>query len=148
MTHHISGFIGPTEHLEKETKQLANAKVIPLAQGLAFLPLGDELYEEIWGDVLKLVDPEDRQPMMWLADLLKGVPIAWIETDYFGGAGDQSAILWKDGIKKRFRKHERHPIDSAMAELGVICEGDNDEFDTLGLGKHRTNDSWLGKARW
>jgi hypothetical protein len=81
--------------------------------------------------------------MKWLAKKLKSVPIAWIETDYFGGAGDQSAILWKDGKKKRYRKRLGHNIDDAAKELGVVCEGDFDEFDTLGLGRYRTNESWL-----
>jgi hypothetical protein len=137
MTHHISGFIGPTEHLKTQTKELKNAKVIPLAQGLAFLPLGNELYEEIW----KI----NRKPMMWLARKLKSIPIAWIETDYFGGFGEQSAVLWKDGKRRRYRERYGGNIDAAMIELGVVCESDKDEFDTLGLGKHRTNDSWLGR---
>jgi len=139
VTHHISGFIGPEDHLKTKTKDLMYAQIIPLAQGMAFLPLGDELYEEIW--------KFNRQPMMWLAKKFKPVPFAWIETDYFGGAGEQSAILWKDGQKRRYRKRFGGSIDDAMKELGVVCEGDKDEFDTLGLGNHRTNDSWLGKER-
>jgi hypothetical protein len=131
MTHHISGFIGPTAHLQEQTKDLANAKVIPLAQGLAFLPLGNALYEEIWK-----INPH---PMKWLSKKFS-VPVAWIETDYFGGAGNQNAILWKDGKKRRYRDS----IDAALDALGVVCEGDKDEFDTLGLGHHRTNESWLG----
>lgn len=137
MTHHISGFIGPTQHLKDQTKELTNAQVIPLAQGMAFLPMGSELYEEIW--------KFNRYPMKWLAKKFKPVPIAWIETDYFGGFGEQSAILWKDGKKRRFRKRQGGNIDEAMKELGVVCEGDKDEFDTLGLCKHRLNESWLGK---
>lgn len=140
MSHVISGFIGPEEHLKAQTQDLNEAKVIPLVQGMAFLPLGHELYNEIWPN-------RSRYPMVWLANRLKSVPIAWIETDYFGGAGEQSAILWKDGQKRRFRERGRN-IDAAMKELGVVCEGGCDEFDTLGLGKHRSNESWLGKTKW
>jgi hypothetical protein len=136
MTHHISGFIGPEEHLKTQTKDLMYAQVIPLAQGMAFLPLGDELYDEIC--------KYNRQPMKWLAKKLGEDHIAWIETDYFGGFGEQSAILWKDGKKKRYRKRFGGNIDEALKELGVVCEG-SDEFDALGLGKHRLNDAWLGK---
>jgi hypothetical protein len=137
MTHHISGFIGPTQHLKDQTKELTNAQVIPLAQGMAFLPMGNELYEEIY--------KFNHYPMRWLAKKFKPVPIAWIETDYFGGAGEQSAILWKDGKKRRFRDRYGGNIDAAMKELGVVCEGDQDEFDTLGLGKYRLNEDWLWK---
>src|SRR5581483_12196107 len=130
MTHHISGFVGPEDHLKTKTKGFLNASVIPLEQGFAFLPLDNDLYEEVY----KI----NRKPLIWLARLFKPVPIAWIETDYFGGFGTKSAILWKDGKKKRFRE-AFGGIDKAMHELGVVCKGDKDEFDTLGLGRHRTN---------
>lgn len=138
MTHHISGFIGPTEHLKEKTKGLTSAVVVPLAQGFAFLPLDNDLYEEIY--------KVNRYPMKWLAKRLDEAPLVWIETDYFGGFGKQSAILWKDGKKKRFREVAMDSaIDKALKELGVVCENDNDEFDMLGLGKHRSNESWTGK---
>jgi len=140
MTHHISGFIGPEDKLKEQTKDLTNAQVIPLAQGMAFLPLGSELYDEVY--------KYNPQPMKWLAKKLGKDSIAWIETDYFGGAGEQSAITWIKGNKHRYRERYGGNIDNAMKALGVVCEGDKDEFDTLGLGKHRTNDSWLGKERW
>lgn len=142
MTHHISGFIGPTEHLQAQTKEFSSAKVIPLAQGMAFLPLDHDL----WDEVLK--GHRHRDAKAWLAKKFKPVPIAWIETDYFGGAGEQSAIVWKNGKIKHYRKRFGGNIDEAMKELGVICDGDKDEFDTLGLGKHRTNESWTGKDYW
>ena len=137
MTHHISGFIGPEDKLKVQTKNLTHAQVIPLEQGMAFLPLGDELYDEIC--------KYDPQPMKWLAKILGKDSIAWIETDYFGGFGEQSAITWINGKKQRYRERGGGNIDEAMKALGVVCEGDKDEFDTLGLGKHRTNESWLGK---
>jgi len=140
MTHHISGFIGPEDKLTVQTKKLKNAKIIPLVQGFAFMPLGDELYAEVY--------KHNPKPMLWLAKRLGMDSIAWVETDYFGGAGEQSAITWINGKKHRYRPQQGRPIDDAMNALGVVCEGDNDEFDTLGLGKYRTNDAWLGKERW
>lgn len=136
MTHYISGFIGPEDKLKAQTKNLTNAKVIPLTQGMAFLPLWDGLYEEIYRDNVR--------PMKWLAKRLGEDNIVWVETDYFGGAGGQSAILWMNGNKQRFR-YGYGSIDTALKRLGVVCEGESDEFDTLGLGNHRTNDSWAGK---
>ncbi len=137
MTHHISGFIGPEDKLKVQTKKLNNAKIIPLAQGFAFMPMGSELYSEVY--------KYNPKPMLWLAKRLGLDSIAWIETDYFGGFGEQSAITWINGKKHRYREQFGSNIDNAMKALGVVCEGDKDEFDTLGLGKYRTNESWLGQ---
>ncbi len=139
MTHVISGFICRTEHLKEKTKVFKTAKIIPLAQGFAFLPLGNKLYEE--------VRRVSTRPMMHIAGKLRSrhTPIAWVETDYFGGAGEQSAILWKAGTRQRFRDKYGGNINKALKELGVVVRGEHDEFDALGLGKHRTNESWLGE---
>jgi hypothetical protein len=34
------------------------------------------------------------------------------------------------------------PINAALAAIGVVRERDQDEFDTLGFGRHRSTDEW------
>lgn len=137
MTHHISGFIGPTEHLKNNTKDLSNAEVILLTQGMSFLPLNEDLYKEINYTFHK------NLPMKWLVNRFRSMPFVWIETDYFGGSGTQSAIIWQNGKKKRLRSVNGNNIDNALKLLGVKCDGNMDEFDTLGLGNYRTNEEWV-----
>jgi hypothetical protein len=145
MTHVISGFICRAEHLKEKTKAFKTAKIIPLRQGFAFMPLGNVLYDE--------VAQVSKRPMMHLAGKLRSrhVPIAWVETDYFGGFGNQSAIVWKNGGRQRFRGADGSGghINKALKELGVrhneLVSEFHDEFDELGLGEHRTNESWLGE---
>ena len=69
--------------------------------------------------------------------------IAKIETDYFGGFGDQSATLYENGVKV-FEKSDQvdrssEPINEVLRILGVKKKNNMDEFDTIGLGKYRTN---------
>ena len=63
--------------------------------------------------------------------------VAKIETDYFGGCGDQTAKVWENGVKIYEERDSFGPINDALEYLGVKRENGNDEFDTLGLGAYR-----------
>ena len=73
----------------------------------------------------------------------KGKTIAKVETDYFGGSGEQSAKLYVDGVKKYGESdifdHSKTPINDVLKMMGVVKKTGMDEFDTIGLGKYRTN---------
>jgi hypothetical protein len=69
--------------------------------------------------------------------------IAKIETDYFGGSGYQSAKLFVNNKKTYDKSSEQdwssNPINDILKEMGVCAVDGQDEFDTIGLGKYRTN---------
>lgn len=65
--------------------------------------------------------------------------VAKIQTDYFGGAGDQSAQVWEDE-KLIYTQGGWGTINCALELLGVKPDDDKDAFDTLGLGKYRSID--------
>jgi hypothetical protein len=79
------------------------------------------------------------QPVVDFAmHLSRASAVAYIETDYFGGAGGQSAIVWRDGqVVFGPANGEAGPINEALQVLGVHADGEGDEFDALGLGKVR-----------
>jgi len=57
--------------------------------------------------------------------------------------GDQSAKVFVDG-KKVFDVNDEFdysvkPINEALKMLGVIKSDGKDEFDTIGLGRYRSN---------
>lgn len=60
---------------------------------------------------------------------------AIIQTDYFGGIGSQFASVYKykDNIDKNAKT-----INQVLIHLGVKTNGELDEFDTIGLGKIRS----------
>lgn len=129
MSHHVNGFIGPFTELQRLTKGMSHAKIAHLrVNDLGFLPFTHELSNEIgnkWYDLGKQAQ----------------VPIAHVETDYFGGFGDQSAAVWKNGKKVFKAKSSGGPINEALALIGVKAK-EGDAFDTVGLGQYRNNETW------
>jgi hypothetical protein len=76
----------------------------------------------------------------------KDKTVAKVETDYFGGAGSQSAKVFINGEKVLDQNSEfdwsLRPINSALKMLGVVKKDGLDEFDTIGLGEKRTNNDF------
>jgi hypothetical protein len=72
--------------------------------------------------------------------------ICHIETDYFGGFGEQSAKLFR-GKTILMKGDTRidpvsNPINEALKMMGVERKSGMDEFDTIGLGRYRTNEDF------
>ena len=72
--------------------------------------------------------------------------ICHITTDYFGGPGEQSADLrcGNDILLKNHTKFDPfgRPINQALKLMGVKKKDGMDEFDTIGLGRYRTNEDF------
>lgn len=91
----------------------------------------------------------------------------YIETEYFGGRGEQSAALFEDGrlvwrgaesnAEPVFQKTWHQPyfdlatrtqrkssISQGLSMLGVVPSADGDEFDRLGLGHFRSLHALFG----
>jgi hypothetical protein len=90
-----------------------------------------------------------------VADLLAALstagPVAYAELDYFGGAGRQAAVMWDAGELvwgpsvldvNQPVAHEGTPVSSALRRLGVVAAQGLDEFDTVGLPRHRHMEPW------
>ncbi len=73
--------------------------------------------------------------------------VAYVETEYFGGNGVQSAAVWERGaIAFGPKQADVGPINEALRLLGVERTNAKDEFDTVGLGRHRGNKGWIEEA--
>jgi len=80
---------------------------------------------------------------------------AYIETAYFGGIGVQISETWEngkkidgplisyDGIENKMEYEDVTIVDcsinQALKNIGIYCQEGKDEFDTVGLGKFRSN---------
>jgi hypothetical protein len=74
-------------------------------------------------------------------------PVAYVEAEYFGGTGSQFAAVWEDGVLVLgpVLKSEDEsppvqglsPISQALRRLGASADGHDDDFDAVGLGRHR-----------
>lgn len=150
MTHEIEGIIIPATHPARQLNGFRSAVRKTLRQGMVIVPLGDALIGEIGRDGLDDAAnpfPEFRCMSASLANLLSDLsadgPVAYIETEYFGGAGDQAAAVWKDReLAFGPEKQEIGPINAALAHLGVTTEGDRDAFEAVGLHRHRSTEGW------
>lgn len=169
MGHVINGFIAREKEMAELVGKYNAARVIPLAQGFAFIPLTDELYDELIAGREFLPDISDER-FSYLSSKLfqigrefsKKTPVAYIETDYFGGTGFQCAVAWNDGDlqfgpalasnEEGFQtdSNHSHPINYALSDIGVqgylmLDENEmpKDEFEELKLGKYRSNDDWI-----
>jgi hypothetical protein len=100
--------------------------------------LGDPIFNEIKWTQLKgcWATTDDLTPH--LKDINKAL---WVETDYFGGAGEQSATLYEFGKPTTYEDYQ-YPIDRGLSHLGIVRIDNLDEFDTIGLGNYRTNEDF------
>ena len=73
---------------------------------------------------------------------------AVIETDYFGGNGDQAAAVYR-GEQEVMAPAAGAvgPINEALRHLGIRASAGMDEFDTLGLGQFRDFDDFVDTYR-
>jgi hypothetical protein len=77
----------------------------------------------------------------------KDKTIAKIETDYFGGPGYQSAKLFVNN-KRVYNESDEfnfgvNPINDVLKLMGVEPITVMDLFDTIGLGKYRSNSDFI-----
>jgi hypothetical protein len=74
-------------------------------------------------------------------------PIAYVETDYFGGIGGQGAAVYADRqVRMKPLWGESGPINRALKLLGVKRGLLRDGFSALGLGAYRSNGDLIDSA--
>jgi hypothetical protein len=126
-----------------------SAKVVALRQGLSLLPLTDALFDEIQtaapnaGESLPRFEKLSTAVESWVRGLSSRGLAAYVEAEYFGGAGGQSAVAWRQGDVILEPVHSQDAINCALRLLGVDAGGEHDEFDAVGLGLRRSTDDWM-----
>lgn len=153
MGHFITGLIAANTVLADLSRRHALPAPVPLAQGLSLLPLRDDDLDR-WLPGPLHGFPEgftylSSQLIDYLLTASLSGPIAYIETDYSGGAGAQGAAVFRAGhLAMQPVSAATGPINQALALLGVrITEPAYDPFETLGLNRHRHTEEWLTESR-
>ena len=91
---------------------------------------------------------DEIEPFYNLTDEIRKLAIAlsfegkctYIETEYFGGVGEQMAIAWHNGKCIFEASTADNAVNQALKVLGVVLPHRyTDEFSTLGLGRYRSN---------
>lgn len=147
MGYNLKAFIGQVESLESVTTQFKNAKLISLTQQIVLIPMTGDLFNEI-NDYRtnNNIDGYEYLTTDIESEILKTIHIgliAYIEVEYFGGTGVQNGILWKNG--KRIFEHSgtKDVVNLILKQFGITRSKSRDEFETVGLNRHRYTEDWL-----
>ena len=148
--HNIHVIIGRFDDLNARATLVSPSSLISLPHGMGLVPVNDNFYRaKCHGndapsviDTFAFLTPEF---LAWLTLASKETRLCYCETDYFGGAGGQGAVVFDNGaciFGPEFR--EDGPINHALSIM-VIDSSDNDEdqFQMLDLGKYRSSEQWL-----
>lgn len=147
MGHCIHAIIGNHESIHKIADDWFQANEIQLPQGFGMILCTNRLLD----DIAELMETENESgepcfPELDYFDIsVKELmeqysfrtKLAYIETDYFGGNGTQSGVLYENGKVAIAPKSGEGTINALLKELGVWRTPDKDEFDMLELQKYR-----------
>ncbi|PPK65401.1 hypothetical protein V5P93_005821 [Actinokineospora auranticolor] len=156
MTYILEAVIGPEHVVRAVADEVPCGVVVALGQNLFLLPATEEFLAAVADPDAPALDGFRQAPGGFGARLAawsaRG-PLAYVEADYFGGSGEQYAAVWAGGevTLGPVLKPERaplpaagSPISQALRALGaVVTDPAVDEFDAVGLGRHRRTESWL-----
>lgn len=119
---------------------------VPLSQGFFIVPLFEAVLDTIEkkeGGVLPGFTFLDKGLSETLASASVASPLAYLETDYFGGDGCQGAVAYDRGsVIFGPANGDIGPISSALAQIGTVRGDAYDEFEALGLGRFRLMDDF------
>lgn len=166
MSYQLSAVLADVELLREETRELDHAVLGGLRQDFALLPMTPQLVEELTGAPPDYAagEPDPEHPFtLVLSPALTEVlarwsrrgPVAYVEAEFAGGLGHQTAVVWLDGERSwgpRFdavfdRPRGQWPINAALVELGVEPGVWIDPFAEVGLHVERDTAGWLSHGR-
>jgi hypothetical protein len=149
MGHRVTGFIVSLDRAPTMCAQQPLLRFVALSQDFAIFPLTDDLLDTMLPSSQSEGFTEFTYLSHELASLLLQLsrigPLLYFETDYHGGAGEQSVILLEQArVIFGPAKAPIGPINDGLRRLGVKTRpGDRDEFDAVGLGRYRDSGEWL-----
>jgi hypothetical protein len=153
MSHRLALFCGPLEALVALRGDARRCRIFEIGGTFPVLPVeGIPSDPNLPGASWSGPDEHDEAPSLALSDVAfvarasRSGPTAYIDTEYFGGEGRQSAALWLDGAlvmdlttESNRRVLEGSPINRALRGLGVVAGDGRDEFSIQGLAGYRFN---------
>ncbi|MBQ0903427.1 hypothetical protein [Micromonospora sp. U21] len=166
MGYQLSAVVADAELLREQTTELDHAVLGELRQDFALLPVTPQLVVELTGSLPDFaVDERSAEHPFGLvlspalvevlARWSQSGPVAYLEAEFGGGAGYQSAAVWLSGALSwgpRFdgvldAPRGEWPINMALTRLGVEPGTWIDPFAELGLHLERNTNGWLAHGR-
>jgi hypothetical protein len=152
----LCGMVAAPDVLAGVVARHAAARIVELEQGLALVPVTDELAASFTEE-----SRVPRESGFWR--LTGGVltaleraslagPVAYLEAEYEGREGRQTAAVWDRGALvlgplllvrgEPFPARGGGPVGAALRRVGAVAVGRRDEFVALGLGRCRSTGEW------
>lgn len=160
MGYYLQAIISSTHAMEVIAGQYEHAFPQSIGPDLALLPhvkpflAPDDTRSFVYDDYFWFLYESLASIILEASDIS---PVAYVEADYSGGVGGQSAIVWSarqvvfgpekvehkhfEDRVRRFSKRDS-PISQALHHLGVRAIGTKDEFDAVRLGRIRHTLLW------
>jgi len=143
----LHAFIGRQTDLQIIASSFRNAKLINVGREIFIIPMTEELYDEINDFIIS----EDVGTFTYMSknvenkiiEVIGNYNIGYIEAEYFGGQGGQTAILWQNGGRYKLFDFGQGAINSVLKHFGITAEIGLDEFNTINLGRHRNKEDWF-----
>ena len=155
MAYTISALIAPEDILNASIVSNSPMRVVALSQNFGLIPITKAVQQP--RDVKDMIGFDEEYPFHHLSDSVRKFAlnvsfadrIAYVEAEFFGGIGYQSAVVWENGnailgpfLAQNLPRREM-PINRVLRKLGVQTAEEMDEFDTLRLGRYRHTDQWV-----
>jgi len=141
MSYTLQALIG--DALNAKRAAPSGALVVGLPQAMALVPFTESVCGAHGISFLPLTDEgSDDVPQVVHAFAARAKKIAYVEAEFFGGAGAQAAVVWEEGRLILGPIVAEDAINQALRLLGVLKREHHDEFDALGLDLHRDTDDW------
>lgn len=157
MSYELKALIASRELLNVVAAEVPVARVAELEQELALIPMTDLLFDTVTEHGGSLQPGFASFPGGFgrrLAAWSKAGPIGYVEADFDGGDGTQHAAVWFDGrlvlgpltsittVTGEPFPAEGSPISQALRCVGAQRTDGRDEFEAVGLGRHRRLVDW------
>ena len=149
MGHSVQLIIGKGLGVEALLRAWPTARAVELRGRWLAIPVADDLLGEMEGRAADVGSREAGKAVGGLERALadataSGGDLAYVETEYFGGTGGQSAMAFANGREVMPLEQSRGvgAINAALRRIGVLREAGKDEFDTIGLGDRRSMEDY------
>lgn len=151
--HEIQALIVSKNASASITRTWSEAVQRELTPTLVIVPLGASLVHQMTARQMHFPDLEDLDEVRTLAVTLEPViealaklgqvgPLALVLTQYWGGAGEQAALLLENGAVRSGPLVGPGSINTILGDLGVHQDEETgyDQFDVVGLGRWRSTE--------
>ena len=146
--YYLQAFICKTIDADCLTEKFDKAVKVDIGQKLSLIPMTEDLFDQIndFSDTVSidsfeyLTENIENKILLTISER----KFSYFEAEYFGGEGGQIAIIWQNNKRQQILSYGQNRINQVLKLFGVIAKKGQDEFDTLGLGRYRETNKWLG----